>query len=68
MLPLTTAVATAQARDGHPNLTGFYDSGTLTPLNRPEYFGDKQFMTRKEANTIIARTQASFASQRGSDR
>ena len=34
---------------GKPDLSGFYDSGTLTPLNRPEALGDKQFMTPSEA-------------------
>ncbi len=38
--------------DGKPDLSGFYDSGTLTPLNRPEQFGDKQFMTRAEADAL----------------
>ena len=34
---------------GKPDLSGFYDSGTLTPLNRPEALGDKQFLTPAEA-------------------
>ena len=34
---------------GKPDLSGFYDSGTLTPLNRPEALGEKQFMTPAEA-------------------
>ena len=34
---------------GKPDLSGFYDSGTLTPLNRPTQLGDKQFMTPTEA-------------------
>ena len=34
---------------GKPDLSGFYDSGTLTPLNRPTQLGDKQFMTPAEA-------------------
>ena len=41
---------------GKPDLSGFYDSGTLTPLNRPERFGEKQFMTREEAEAIVDRT------------
>ena len=41
---------------GTPDLTGFYDSATLTPLNRPERFGDKQFMTREEADAIATGT------------
>lgn len=46
---------------GKPDLSGFYDSGTLTPLNRPEYFGDKQFMTQEEAAEIVERQQAGLA-------
>jgi hypothetical protein len=46
------AGATAEIKrtaSGKPDLSGFYDSGTLTPLNRPEALGDKQFMTPAEA-------------------
>ena len=46
---------------GKPDLSGYYDSGTLTPLNRPEYFGDKQFMTQEEAAEIVERQQAGLA-------
>ena len=35
---------------GLPDLTGHYDGGTLTPLNRPSEYGDKQFLTREEAD------------------
>jgi hypothetical protein len=35
--------------DGHPDLTGTYDIATLTPLERPANFGDRQNMTREEA-------------------
>lgn len=37
---------------GQPDLSGFYDSGTLTPLNRPKELGDKKFMTRPEAEVL----------------
>ena len=37
---------------GRPDLTGFYDSGTLTPLNRPPQYGDKLYMTVEEAKEI----------------
>jgi len=47
---------------GNPDLTGFYDSGTLTPLDRPEELGDKQFMTREEADAILSRTRNFLAS------
>ena len=38
---------------GHPDLSGTYDSGTLTPEQRPEAFGDKQFMSRAEADMLL---------------
>ena len=38
---------------GHPDLTGTYDSGTLTPEERPQVFGDRQFMTRQEADQLL---------------
>ncbi len=40
---------------GKPLLTGFYDSGTLTPVDRPQEYGDEQFMTRERANEIATR-------------
>ena len=46
---------------GAPDLSGFYDSGTLTPVDRPEAFGDKQFMTEKEARAIVQRTRSGLA-------
>ncbi len=46
---------------GLPDLSGNYDGGTLTPLNRPQEFGDKQFMTRAEADAIAAETAARLA-------
>jgi hypothetical protein len=45
---------------GAPDLTGTYDSATLTPLNRPESFGDKQYMTREEAQARIKGTAAAL--------
>lgn len=41
---------------GHPDLSGFYDSGTLTPLNRPRELAGRQFMTRAEAEQFKKRT------------
>jgi hypothetical protein len=46
---------------GVPDLTGSYDGGTLTPLNRPRELGDKRFLTRDEADAIAARAAAEFA-------
>lgn len=53
---------------GKPDLSGFYDSGTITPLSRPEAFGDKQFMTREEAERMMAQAAAGrAAANRDSD-
>jgi len=43
---------------GHPDLSGVYDSGTLTPLNRSDAYSEKRYMTREEADKIAARTAA----------
>jgi hypothetical protein len=56
-----TSVATAEIKrtpGGNPDLSGSFDSGTLTPLNRPERFADKQFMTKEEADTRVRNTLA----------
>jgi hypothetical protein len=38
--------------DGQPDLSGTYDTATLTPLERPAQFGDKLFLTAEEAAAI----------------
>ena len=45
---------------GKPDFSGVYDIGTLTPLNRPEAFGDNKFMTQDDAAKVVARTKAIF--------
>lgn len=47
-----------RTESGHPDLSGFYDSGTLTPVDRPKEFGDKQFMSAEEAERIVKQTKA----------
>ena len=60
VLVLGPAVAHAQSRDagaeavpstawGAPDLNGVWDFRTLTPLERPDGLGDKEFMTAEEA-------------------
>ena len=52
---VATAMATAasgdipRTADGRPDLSGVYDIATLTPLQRPEEFGDKLYLTPEEA-------------------
>ena len=38
--------------NGHPDLSGTYDTATLTPLQRPQRFGDQLLLTDEEAATL----------------
>jgi hypothetical protein len=44
--------AIPRTADGHPDLQGTYDLATLTPLERPAVFGDRQTMTDTEARRL----------------
>jgi hypothetical protein len=57
---LPVILATLGAQADIPDLSGFYDSSSLTPLNRSSEFGDKRFMTREEATAIMADAQARY--------
>ncbi len=46
---------------GKPDLTGTYDTGTLTPLERPKEFGNNKFMTREDAEKVVADAEAFLA-------
>ncbi len=37
---------------GKPDLSGFYDTGTLTPLQRPEFLGETEYLYTWVANLI----------------
>lgn len=52
LLPGLAQADIKRTTSGKPDLSGFYDSGTLTPLNRPEEFGEKKFMSRAEAEVL----------------
>ena len=52
LLAMSAAAAVAQvphAADGHPDLQGFWNNASLTPLERPAGLGNKQFYTTEEA-------------------
>ena len=55
---LAPATADAQDKDiprtpsGRPDLSGTYDAATLTPLQRPERFGDQLVLSDEEAATV----------------
>ncbi len=55
-LLLIAPVASAQSGgdqlktpDGHPDISGIWDFRTVTPLERPEEFADREFLTAEEA-------------------
>ena len=41
-----------RTRGGHPDLTGFYNVATITPLERPAQYGNRLSMTDAEAAAI----------------
>ncbi len=47
--------------NGQPNLSGTYDVSTLTPLQRPEQFGDNLELTPEEAEKIMEAEKAAMA-------
>ncbi|MYE25036.1 MAG: hypothetical protein F4Y01_14025, partial [Gammaproteobacteria bacterium] len=55
---LAIALASAAAADiprtadGTPDLSGYYDVATLTPVDRPQIFGDNAFLTLEQAKEI----------------
>ena len=44
--------------DGRPDLSGMYDTATLTPLERPVELGDNLLLTPEEAESIRAKEAA----------
>ena len=51
--------------DGSPDLSGTYDTATLTPLQRPERYGNRLSLTEEEAAAIAAEEPASLAASFG---
>ncbi len=47
-----------RTRDGKPDLSGYYDIATLTPLERPRIFGNSATITREQAERVAARAAA----------
>ena len=43
---------------GRPDLSGNYDASTLTPLQRPEQYGDNLYLTEEEATKLEAEEAA----------
>ena len=62
---LTLTLATQAGAGGHPDLSGTYDVATLTPVERPEQYGDRLTLTDEETAKIFreveARTSRAYA-------
>ena len=63
-LLLTAAQVLAQAGsdwelprtiDGHPDLQGVWENNTITPVERPDVFGDKQYLTDEDVSFLKRR-------------
>ncbi|MEM7002056.1 MAG: hypothetical protein AAF529_14805, partial [Pseudomonadota bacterium] len=50
---------------GKPDLSGTYDIATLTPMQRPEEFGEQLHMTPEQAEQITQRRAARNAAADG---
>ena len=47
----------ARTTDGKPDFSGFYDTATLTPIERPQEYGDNMYLTPEEAERIAAQRE-----------
>jgi hypothetical protein len=56
-----TSADIARTADGAPSLSGTYNVSTLTPMERPEQFGDNLELTPEEAEKIMLAEQAAMA-------
>ena len=54
LLPGVSAGQSPQTPHGHPDLSGVWDFRTVTPLERPEEFADKAFLTEEEVAAYAA--------------
>jgi hypothetical protein len=44
--------------DGKPDLSGVYDAGTVTPVDRPPQFGDNLYLTPEQAQALEEQSKA----------
>ena len=47
--------------DGHPDLQGVWENNTITPVERPEVFGDKEFLTDEDVEFLEQRLVEIYA-------
>jgi hypothetical protein len=53
--------------DGQPDLQGVWTNNGVTPLQRPEAFKDREFLTEAEVENLKRRAAELFASQQAGD-
>jgi hypothetical protein len=61
ILMLAVCCLVALPLEASVDLSGTYNVATLTPLERPKMFGDKQYLSRAEADKIRAQDAAAKA-------
>jgi hypothetical protein len=52
----------ARTIDGQPDLQGVWANNSITPVQRPEVFGDREFLTADEMEFLSARMDEIYAS------
>ena len=52
------AYAAPRTEWGQPDLQGVWNFSSFIPLERPEFFGDKEFLTEQEIAALAAQTEA----------
>jgi hypothetical protein len=60
---LSSATAMGAKEATRPDLSGTYDTATLTPMQRPEMYGDKLELSKEDAEQIAARDAAGKLAQ-----
>ena len=60
-LPVSGAADIPRTPEGRPDFSGTYDIATLTPLERPEQFGDKLHLTLEEAQRIYLAREREYS-------
>jgi len=61
---LSVAADVPRHRSGKPDLSGLWDFGSLTPLERPKEYGDRAFLTPEEVAAIEKRAADSALQDR----